>query len=189
MIKQVTRGKLRFVAAVSSLWLLVISPFALAHEVTPTIGDFVVEDGEITLDLRMNVEAFVARIDLDGMTDINSSDQSDLYDQLRALEPDALEPQVRAFVADWITQLSIDANGPVTLRLERVAIDPVDNVDLPRASFLTFVGVVPAYAQSLVFTWPTGAGDIVLRQQGVAAPYTGYLAGGQNTGPISLFED
>lgn len=186
MVKQITDGKLRFVAAVSSLWIMLCTPFALAHEVTPTIGDFVVEDGQITLDLRMNVEAFVAGIDLDGMTDTNSSDQSDLYDQLRAMAPDALEPEVRAFAADWVSQLSIDANGPVTLRLERVAIDPVDNVELPRASFLTFVGPIPKDAKTIVFTWPVGAGDIVLRQQGVASPYTGYLAGGQNSGSIGL---
>ena len=187
MVKQVTGGKLRFVAVVSSLWMMLCASFAWAHEVTPTIGDFVVQDGQITLDLRMNIEAFVAGIDLDGMADTNESDQSDRYDQLRALEPGVLEPQVRGFVTDWLPQLQVDSNaGRVPLSLDRIAIDPVDNVDLPRASFLTFGGVLPDGARTLIVTWPDGAGDMVLRQQGVEAPFTGYLEGGQSSDPIPI---
>ncbi len=187
MFKQVTAGKLRFVTAVSSLWMILGACFAHAHEVTPTIGDFVVQEGQITFDLRMNIEAFVAGVNLDGMTDINDSDQSDLYDQLRALEPVALEGQVRSFIVEWLPQMGVETNaGRVDLDLERIAIDPVDNVELPRASFLTFGGLLPDGARSLVVTWPEGAGDMVLRQQGVEAPFTGYLEGGQSTDPIPI---
>ena len=186
MVKQVTSGKLSFAAAVSSLWMTFCASFVLAHEVTPTIGDFVVQDGQITLDLRMNVEAFVAGVDLDGMTDINNSDQSDVYDQLRALGAEELEPQVRAFAADWVKGLRVDAGGAITLQLDRVAIDPVDNVELPRASYLTFVGTLPEGAETLEITWPARSGDIVMRQQGVTSPYTGYLTGGSVTGPIRI---
>lgn len=187
MFKQVTAGKLRFVTAVSSLWMMLCACFASAHEVTPTIGDFFVQEGEITFDLRMNIEAFVAGINLDGMTDINDSEQSDLYDQLRALEPGALEGQVRSFIVEWLPQMGVETNaGRVDLNLERIAIDPVDNVELPRASFLTLGGVLPDGVRTLVVTWPEGAGDMVLRQQGVEAPFTGYLEGGQSTNPIPI---
>lgn len=187
MFKQVTAGKLRFVTAVSSLWMMLCACFASAHEVTPTIGDYFVQEGEITFDLRMNIEAFVAGINLDGMTDINDSEQSDLYDQLRALEPGALEGQVRSFIVEWLPQMGVETNaGRVDLNLERIAIDPVDNVELPRASFLTLGGVLPDGVRTLVVTWPEGAGDMVLRQQGVEAPFTGYLEGGQSTNPIPI---
>ncbi len=188
MIKQVTAGKLRFVAAVSSLWMMLCASLTGAHEVTPTIGDFVVEDGQIILDLRMNVEAFVAGINLDGMTDVNDSDQSDRYDMLRALEPQELDGLVRSFVNDWVLQLGVKTDvGDVALLLKQTAIDPVGNVELPRASVLTFSGDLPQGARTVVVRWPQGGGDLVLRQQGVSAPFTGYLAGGQSTDPISLF--
>lgn len=170
----------------SSLWLMLWSAAAAAHEVTPTIGDFVTRDGILTLDLRMNVEAFVAGIDLDGMANTNDSALSDAYDGLRVLEPEALGPEVRAFVEAWLPQLSVESNGPVALRLDRVEIPVVGNPDLPRASHLFFTGVVPDGARTLVLRWPDGAGDIVLRQQGVEAPYTGYLEGGAVTEPIPL---
>lgn len=44
---------------------------------TPTIGDLTVQEGILTLVLRLNVEAFVTGIDLDGMLDTNTSAKSD----------------------------------------------------------------------------------------------------------------
>ena len=186
MVKQVTPAKLRVVALMSSLWMVFCAAIASAHEVTPTITDFTVTDGEITFELRMNVEAFVAGIDLDGMANTNDSDRSDTYDALRGLEPEALAPQVRAFIDRWLPSFAVEANGPVGLSLTGLAIDPVANVELPRASFLTLQGALPSGARTLVVTWPDGAGDMVLRQQGVAEPFTGYLEGGQTTDPIPL---
>nr|WP_245626863.1 HupE/UreJ family protein [Aestuariivita boseongensis] len=159
---------------------------ALAHEVTPTIGDFRVQDGRIEMELRLNAEAFVAGIDLDGMADTNDSDQSDVYDDLRALEPEALEPRLRAFMESWLPRIGMDANGPVTLQLDGVTVDPVGNVDLPRPSFLRLSGDLPDGARVMVFTWPDGAGDMVLRQMGVEEPFTGYLEGGQSSDAIPL---
>jgi hypothetical protein len=178
-------AKLRCAALMSSLALLAAVQVA-AHEVTPTIGDFSVADGVLTLDLRVNVEAFLAGIDLDGLEDTNASDLSDQYDRLRAMEPAALEPLVRGFVPGWLPGLGVDAGGPVPLELTAVDIPPVGNPDLPRASLLSLAGPVPADAAALTVTWPEGAGDLVLRQQGVEAPFTGYVSGGGTTAEIAL---
>ncbi len=186
MVSIITPRKLRFLALVSSMWCVLCAGVAAAHEVTPTIGDFAITDGQITLDLRMNVEAFVAGIDLDGMADTNDSDLSDTYDRLRALEPEALDPLIRDFVGTWLPTLTLEANGQIRLTLSSLAIEPVANVALPRATILSFVGDLPEGARTLVLGWPAGAGDMVLRQQGVEAPYTGYLQGGQTTGAIPL---
>ena len=182
-----TPTKLRLTQLLSTLWLVLSSGFAAAHEVMPTIGDFVVQDGEIHLDLRLNVEAFVAGIDLDGMTDTNDSDLSDLYDSLRALQPPALAPRVRAFLAEWLPRLELHAGDRrIVLTMQRIDIPPVGNPDLPRASHVILTGTLPEGATTLALRWPEGAGDMVLRQQGVEAPFTGYLQGGQDSGPISL---
>ena len=47
-------------------------------------------------------------------------------------------------------------------------------------------GSVPGSATNLLLRWPPGSGDLVLRQQGVEAPYAGYLVGGQATQAIPL---
>lgn len=41
-------------------------------------------------------------------------------------------------------------------------------------------------AQSLTLCGPDGSGDLVLRQQGVSDPFTGYIEGGGTSPPIPL---
>lgn len=134
----------------------------------------------------MNVEAFVAEIDLDGLTDTNDAAGSDTYDELRALTSAELEPRVREFAVGWLDRVVISADGPVALSYEGVRIPVVGDPELPRASKLLVTGDVPATAGSLQLSWPKGAGALVLRQQGVEAPYTGYLQGGETSPLIPL---
>ncbi|QBF33161.1 HupE/UreJ family protein [Thalassococcus sp. S3] len=180
-------SKLRTLLVLSSLWLISLGAVVDAHEVTPTIGDLTVTDGQLELDLRLNIEAFVAGIDLDGLADTNASDRSNAYDRLRALPPQALEREVRDFAPGWLEWLRIDAAGqPVPLDVARVEVPEVGDVEQPRATHLVVTGQMPSEAGSLVLTWPDGAGDLVLRQQGVEEPFTGYLEGGQTTTEIPL---
>ncbi|MFC3616723.1 HupE/UreJ family protein [Lutimaribacter marinistellae] len=176
--------KLRLALALSTLW----AGLANAHEVTPTIGEFTVEASEIRLTLRMNVEAFLAGIDLDGLEDTNETDQSDRYDALRAMPADELEPLLDAFTARWLEelQLSTGQGTEVPLIAREADIPPVGNVELPRASVLAFSGTLPDGAQALRLAWPDGDGALVLRQMGVEAPYTGYLQGGETSPAIPL---
>ncbi len=138
------------------------------------------------LALRLNVEAFVAGINLDGVTDTNQTTRSADYDELRALEAGELEPMVRLFAEDWLETFSIHAGGPVVLTVTRIEIPAVGDVNLPRASFLDLTAEIPPGAGSLRITWPKGSGGVVLRQNGVEEPYTGYLQGGETSPPIPL---
>ena len=182
--------KLRLLAVLSSLVLLSLPESVRAHEVTPTIADLTVEGGVLVLDLRLNIEAFLAGINLDGMVDTNASEQSAHYDALRALAPQDLTPKVRAFASDWAAHMQIvagrTADGVVPLNVAVIDIPPVGDPDLPRASHLILKGPVPAGARNLTVAWPAGAGDLVLRQQGVQDPFTGYIAGGDISPLISL---
>lgn len=176
--------KLRFWVMLSTLWL--VASVASAHEVTPTIGDLSVEAGQLRLELRLNIEAFVAGIDLDGMSDTNTSDLSDRYDELRAMDTVSLERLVRDFVPDWASNIRVDAGAPVSWSYEGIRIPVVGNSELPRASELLLVGALPENAQVVTLNWPKGAGALVLRQQGVEQPYTGYLQGGDSSPAIAL---
>lgn len=178
--------KLTFVALVSSLWLLLGAGFGRAHEVTPTIADLRVSEGRLTLDLRLNVESFLAGIDLDGLENTEETDQSDLYDQYRAQSPDELTPQMMEFARGWVSRIALDAGAAVPLQVERVEIPPVGDADLPRASHLFLSAELPDGTRNITLGWPGGAGDLVLRQQGVDEPFTGYIKGGQTSAPISI---
>lgn len=157
-----------------------------AHEVTPAIADFAVADGQITMQLRLNAEAFVAGIDLDGVSDTNQTPLSDDYDELRALPPAELEPMLRLFAEDWLPGFALDADGDVAMRLDTVDIPEAGDTGLPRISLLELSGSIPPAAGSLRILWPEGSGGVVLRQNGVEDPYTGYLQGGERSPPIAL---
>jgi len=177
-------------AVLSSLAVLFALPGARAHEVTPTIGDLSVGGGVVVLALRLNGEAFLAGIDLDGLEDTDASEGSDRYDQLRALAPSSLEESLRLFAGEWATRIEIRPKGgfgdPVRMAMAAVEAGPVGDVDLPRVTQLVLKGALPAGARSLTLTWAAGSGDLVLRQQGVDDPYTGYIRGGETSPPITL---
>ncbi|KIC11435.1 membrane protein [Leisingera sp. ANG-M1] len=177
---------LRVLFALLFCWVAIAAASARAHEVTPAIADFSVKDGQITLELRLNVEAFVAGINLDGLSDTNQTEQSADYDELRALGARELEPMVQLFAEEWLPGFSLQAGGPVVLSVSKVTIPDVGDASLPRSSFLELTGEIPSEARSLRIAWPVGSGGVVLRQNGVEAPYTGYLQGGETSPPIAL---
>lgn len=187
-------GSGRLAALLVNLWFaallstgLVAAAPATAHEVTPTIADMRVEDGQLSLSLRMNVEAFVSGIDLDGLADTDASDRSGDYDLLRGLEEAELAPMVRAFAGDWLPLLRVEAGGgTVPLAVRDVVIPAVGNPELPRFSAVELAGAVPDRARAVVLHWPERSGALVLRQQGVDDPYTGYIEGGGSSPPIPL---
>lgn len=174
----------------SSLALILLPLTLRAHEVTPTIGDLTVGGGIVVLDLRLNIEAFVAGIDLDGLEDTNSSDLSGQYDRLRALGPGDLRKKVSDFAAEWATRIQLRPEGgrgdPVQLNVAAIDIPEVGDADLPRASHLVLRGALPPGTRNLTVTWAAGSGDLVLRQQGVDDPFTGYVAGGQTSPAIPI---
>lgn len=182
----------RGLAWLQSLFALLFCVVAIApastraHEVTPAIADFTVKDGQITLELRLNVEAFVAGINLDGLSDTNQTAQAADYDELRALTPEELTPMVKLFAEEWLETVSIQAAAPVDLAVTRITIPEVGDASLPRASYLELAGDIPPGTGSLRITWPKGSGGVVLRQNGVEEPYTGYLQGGETSPPIPL---
>ncbi|TMV08620.1 HupE/UreJ family protein [Ruegeria sediminis] len=157
-----------------------------AHGVTPTVADFRVEKGQLFLELRINVEAFVAGVELDGLADTRESNVSERYETLRGMAAAQLEPRVREFFPEWIKGIQAEAGGPLDLSYEGVRIPVVGSTDAPRKSVMLLTADLPPGARSLRLTWPVGAGALVLRQQGVQAPYTGYLRGGEISPPIPL---
>jgi hypothetical protein len=170
-----------------SLCLMVAAAMASAHEVRPAIGDLEARAGQVEITLTLNGEALVADVSLDGIDDTNALEASDVLDRLRALDPDALKAELEPRMAEFIQSLNVTASGtPLSLTTTRIEVGEVGNTEIPRDTVLTLSGPVPAGADSLSLTWPAAYGALVLRQQGVDEPYTGYLEGGQSTGDIQI---
>ncbi len=184
-VTQTLRSFVKCFALTISIFLAAYSSGA-AHEVTPTIADFEIADGQLTLELRLNIEAFVAGINLDGMENTDTAAQAQDYDSLRALSEAELEPMVALFAEDWLSTLEVYADEDIPLSLQSVTIPEVGDVELPRSSALIVTGPVDGAARGLKIGWPTGSGGVVLRQNGVEDPYTGYLQGGEVTPTIPI---
>lgn len=159
-------------------WLLLLSSMAVAHEVVPAIANFTVQDGRLDLSLRLNAEAALAGLDLDGLADTNEADGVSDYDALRALPPGVLAQRMQDGFAQVFAPFSIAVDGvPLTLKPGQMTVQEAPD-DLPRATVVTMEALVPVGAGDLSVLWPAGWGTLVLRQNGVEAPYTGTLQGG-----------
>ncbi len=179
--------KVSVLTVVSTLFLFFVAERSFAHEVVPTIADLTVsETGEVQLDLRVNIEAFLAGIDLDAVEDTDADDASDDYDALRALPGSEIAQRVGELVDVWNAHPLLQAGGPVTLTQSALTIPDDIDFELPRISELSLTGQLPDGSTAVTVNWPAGAGALVVRQQGVEAPYTGYLNGGDTSPEITL---
>lgn len=167
--------------------LLLLAPGLRAHEVQPTVADLAVVEGQLVLDLRVNLEALLAGIDLDSVADTDNAENAGDYDDLRSLPAARIADRAPELLAGWnaLPLLSVDG---AAVALDSAAITVPKDVDpeLPRASAWRLVADLPGRASQVQVTWPEGAGALVLRQQGVAEPYTGYLAGGGTSPEITV---
>lgn len=170
-----------------SLCLMVVAAMVSAHEVRPAIGDLEVAEGQVEITLTLNGEALVADVSLEGIDNTDALDASEEVDRLRAMEPDALKTELEQRMADFIQSLNVTAGGkPIGLTANQIDVGEVGNTELPRDTVLNLSGPLPDEAETINLTWPAAYGALVLRQQGVDEPYTGYLEGGQSSGPIAI---
>lgn len=177
---------LRLLSSAALVWITTLSA-ANAHEVLPSIADMRVVDGEVTFEIRANLESFIAEINLTEMQDTDQAAQADAYDVLRALPPEDLAARFTAFWPQMAQGITLSADGvPLTPVLTGVQVDPVGNVDIVRPSVFTFSATLPASAQTVQVGWAREFGVLVIRQMDVPLPYDGYLEAGAVSDPIAL---
>ena len=83
--------------------LLASSLQSAAHEVTPNIAEIFVDSKSITVELRFNAEAFLARIDLSSIENTDDAEQVSSYQSLRDLSADEL---AQFFGSNWNVSLN-----------------------------------------------------------------------------------
>jgi hypothetical protein len=178
--------KLRFVVLMSSL-LVSGATFVSAHETMPTIADLEVVEGHLTFSMRVNVEAFLAGINLDEVTDTDEADEAESYDALRALNAEKIEGRLSGLINGFNATPLVAVDGQaVALTISNFEMTVMPDLEQPRISTLALSAVVPASAGEVIINWPTGRGALVLRQQGVEAPFTGYVDPGTSSPSILI---
>lgn len=165
--------------------LFVAAIAARAHEVQPAISDVTITGDTVSIAIEMTLEAPLAGVDLDGLTDTNEAENAEAYDQLRALDPTALEAELRAAWPALSQSITLNAGETaLTPELQGVAVPEVGDVETPRQSVIRLTSTLPDDGSPVVFGWDAGLGALVVRQQGVENGYTGYLTGGALSDPI-----
>jgi hydrogenase/urease accessory protein HupE len=160
---------------------------AQAHEVIPAIADLTTANAKLTLTIKTSVEGFMAGIDLTEIKDTNASPLAKSYDALRRLPPKEIEAQFKVFWPEMAARLRLTANGQALQpQLQNIAVTDETSLDLPRQALLTVSADLPANAKSVNIGWDKVFGAMVLRQQGVDEPYTGFLEAGGESGPIEI---
>jgi hypothetical protein len=135
---------------------------AQAHEVVPTIADVQSSDGQVTLDLRVNLEALMSGIDLDAVADTNDAEDASDYDSLRALPADEVAARAPELLAQWNALPLLRADGePVALEAVALTLPEDVNPELPRIAEWSLQGMVPQDTRGLVVSWPDGSGALV----------------------------
>jgi len=155
-----------------------------AHEISPSVGDLEISDDAVSLKIRLNAESFVARIDLQSLTDTDDTEDANDYDLYRTMEPPELEEAFRLYWPEMSQKLQIKAPEALILELTDITVPEVGNVDLPRKSEIDIRATVTSSAQAVTVSWPADYGTLIVRQQGVDSPYTGYLENGGTTEAI-----
>jgi uncharacterized membrane protein len=160
---------------------------AKAHEVVPAIADMTVKDGTVTLSIETPVEGFVSGIDLTSVKDTNASPLAASYDELRALKPAELEARFKTFWPSMAAKMQMMAGEKqLTPELAAITIPDVQDTALPRPAKLIVTAQIPEGTRALTIGWDKVFGGLVLRQQGVDKPYTGFLEAGATSEPIAI---
>ena len=194
------------------VWFSILAVLALlaatsvrAHEIEATVSDLTLEDGRITLELRANLEAMIAGIGAEH-DDTDDAPQSDEYDRLRALDPEALQQELDAFEprlesafeveayeftwdeADGVRSAPDDIGTPrsVTMELVDAELSPVGDLDFSRASILRLAADLPPGTTAVRVRMDPALGDLILRGTGENAEYGEFLQNGTQSAPVAV---
>ena len=155
-----------------------------SHEISPSVSDIEIKGNTVTLEIQLNLESFVARIDLLSLDNTDNTEQANDYDLYRAMEPDQLRDAFRSYWPEMSERLEIKAPDSLALELTDITVPEPGNIDLPRKSVISIRASVPAGLSGVTVGWPADFGTLIVRQQGVESPYTGYIENGGVTDPI-----
>ena len=169
-------------------WAMLAAPVH-AHEIRPTIADLDTPNGQVLIELRLNLEALLARIGPEH-DDSDTSPNAKRYDALRSMPPTRLREELDSFTAELIAGIDlVDARGEsLPLQLADAHIPPVGDVRLPRDSRVELSAHLSPISESVRWRWEAANGPIILRSGDDNAPdaYSAMLAPGETSATIPV---
>lgn len=157
-----------------------------AHETRPAIADLSVTEDTAVLRLTMALEAPLSGVNLDGLENTDDAAESEVYDQLRALNHDDLAERLRLAWGSFSSLIRLETGGEaVSLTLTATDIPFPSSEELPRDSVVTITAQLPRGTDPVVFSWDRSLGDVILRHE-TSAPnaYAALLTSGEASQPI-----
>ncbi len=169
---------LRFAATSLFVFVSGLLASAGAHEIRPAIADLYLEQGELRLEIRLNLEAIVADIE-PGLANTTESVNAARYEALRAMPPeDLLAAFDKAAFANSI--FAVLDGTPLPIEVVETSAGPVGDIALLRDSSVTLRADLPA-SGGLTVGWDAGFGPLVLRLMNEGSDYSVYLEPGMTT--------
>ena len=177
--------------------MFVLGSFAFAgltaaHTVRPAIVDVVLgTDGTFTVSVDTNVEQILAGIGGD-VEDTDNSPNAALYDELRALPPDAIRARFEAMADEYARAIEARFDGvPAELSYDGIEVGPIGDVELARDSIVALSGRYPVDAQTFVWLYPERYGSSAVRigYAGGADVQAFFLNPGQASDAVALGGD
>lgn len=155
-----------FIMKLFFILLFLLTNFAKADVVKPALVEVsIFKDKTIQVEIDLSLEAAMTGI---GTQYKNTQDapNSDEYDVLRALEPEALRQKFSHFEQDFMQSFALKVNQkPQPLMLSHVDIDIVGYKQRPRKSVLTYTGKLQAWPKTITWQYDQIYGDNALRWQ------------------------
>ncbi len=173
-----------------SMALMFTIGVASAHEIRPTIADVEVGQDQVALSLRIALEPLIAGIDLSAVDDTDNAPEAAIYDQLRALGPEALEAAFRDAWPRVSQGLLLIVDGErLSPEIVDLQIPATGDLELPRDSILAVAADLPPGDVGVEIGVAPGWGTFIPRQIGGGEDaYEGFLAGGELTPPLPRAE-
>jgi hydrogenase/urease accessory protein HupE len=137
---------------------------AQAHRLRPAIVTIsFAQANSVDVEISLNMEAVLAGIS-PTHEDTDDSPNAPVYEQLRAMQPDALAERIREFEASYLAGIRVAFDGQaVGLNLTGVQVPEVGDTALQRLSTLSLRGAVPAGATAFTWTYATELGASAVR--------------------------
>ena len=186
MISKYLNRSILHVLLFFTLWIGITVKTA-AHEVMPNIADIRVKGKSIYVDLRLNVEAFLADINLAEFTNTDEAEESEIYKSIRALKADDLEEKL---IQNWgkfaplVEAKLSDTQKLSDWKFSTIIVDDVKSLELPRLSQVSFSLLATESIAAASLRFDERLGSTILRQIGVENGLTEVLDPGQRSAPM-----
>ena len=152
------------VAAIATLVIVSIWPaLGQAHTVRPAVVSItIMEDSSLQLVVKTNAELLLAGIPPE-FTDTNDAPQAELYDFLRAAEPEQLIAEFETYGPKFARALELTSEGePISLEYVGIEVESEPDLELARDSFI-YLRTMPLEGEAFVWRWPDEYGSNVVR--------------------------